>query len=124
VGVLPDRDAECARQPKIRQFQRVCSPLNEQVLGFEVAVQDAAGVAVGDAIQHLVQVPLDEDGITVRRRARVHVAFKVQIQVLENQMQLAVLVDDSVQAAAWEREGGQSGRRLLKRYTSSTSIVG
>jgi hypothetical protein len=87
-------------------------------------VQDAAGVAVGDAIQHLVQVPLDEDGITVRRRARVHVAFKVQIQVLENQMQLAVLVDDSVQAAAWEREGGQSGRRLLKRYTSSTSIVG
>lgn len=63
---------------------------DEQVLGFEVAMQDAHGVAVGDAEQHLLTHALD---LLHGERMFVDLLAQVLLLVLEDQLDLAVLAD-------------------------------
>jgi len=52
VGVGAQRDAEGAGQAEVGELE-VAFFVDEEVLGLEVAVQDAVGVAVADAVQEL-----------------------------------------------------------------------
>jgi hypothetical protein len=63
-----DGDAKRARQAKVGELERVGAAVDEQVLGLEVAVQHAVGVAVGHALEHLEQVRLHVPGRAVRTR--------------------------------------------------------
>lgn len=52
MGVGAEGDAEGAGEAEVGQFQ-VADFVDEQVLGFEVAVQDPVGVAVARAEEEL-----------------------------------------------------------------------
>ena len=52
MGVGAEGDAEGAREPEVGEFE-VAVAVDEKVLGFEVAVQDAVGVAVFHALEEL-----------------------------------------------------------------------
>jgi hypothetical protein len=58
VCVGTERDTECAGQAEIRQLQ-VALLVDEQVLRFEVTVQDAVGVAVAGSLEELEREFLD-----------------------------------------------------------------
>ena len=47
MGVGAEGDAEGASEPEIGEFE-VAFTVDEEVLGFEVAMKDAVGVAVAD----------------------------------------------------------------------------
>lgn len=58
VGVGAQGDAEGAREPEVGEFE-VAGAVDEEVLGFQVAVEDAVGVAVAYAEEELVGEFLD-----------------------------------------------------------------
>jgi len=58
VGVGAERDAEGAREAEVGEFE-VAFFVDEEVLGFEVAVEDAVGVAVAGSLEELVGEFLD-----------------------------------------------------------------
>jgi len=57
VGVVPEGHGECPGQPEVGQLDDAVV-VEEQVLGLQVAVENPAGVAVGDAVQQLAKVAL------------------------------------------------------------------
>lgn len=59
MGVDSDRDPEGPSQAKVRQFNH-SFVVNQQVLGFQVPVKDAATVAEENALKDLVKVTLME----------------------------------------------------------------
>lgn len=68
VGVDPDRNAKGPRQAKVGQLD---DPLvvDQEVLGLQVSVENAAAVAEVNALQDLVQVTLGAaDTPTARQR--------------------------------------------------------
>lgn len=117
MGVGSQRHAKRAGETEIGQLQ-VALLVNEQVLGLQVAVQNAVGVAVLDALTEL-EHELSDDIVTqtevleVRRRALgeglatatvthgqgFHVLLEIEVEELENEVELvAVGVDDVEQA--------------------------
>lgn len=58
MGVGAEGDAEGTREAEVGEFE-VAFFVDEEVLGFEVAVEDAVGVAVADAFDELVGEFLD-----------------------------------------------------------------
>lgn len=52
MGVGAQGHAEGAGETKVGEFE-VAVAVDEEVLGFEVAVEDAVGVAIADALQEL-----------------------------------------------------------------------
>ena len=58
MGVCAERDTKCAGETKVGELE-VAFLVDEEVLGFEVAVQDAVGVAVARAFEQLVGELLD-----------------------------------------------------------------
>lgn len=52
MGVGAQRDAECAGESKVGELE-VALAVDEEVLGFEIAMQDAVGVQVVDALDEL-----------------------------------------------------------------------
>lgn len=69
MGVRTDGDAKSARESEVRQLQVVVLAVDQQVLRFQVPVQNAVRVAVGDALQHLVQVQLHAGPTRVRGKS-------------------------------------------------------
>lgn len=58
MGVGAQRHTESACESEIGEFE-VTGAIDEEILRFEVAVKDAMGVAVADALQELVCEFLD-----------------------------------------------------------------
>lgn len=58
VGQGFDRQTESSCQSKVSNFECSC-PINEQILRFEVAVNDSASMAVVDAIAELIKEEFD-----------------------------------------------------------------
>jgi len=52
VSIGAERDAKGAREAKVGEFE-VAFFVDEQILWFQVAVEDAMGVAVADAVEQL-----------------------------------------------------------------------
>ena len=97
VGEGVDGDAERAGQTKIREFQ-LALDVDEEVLGLEVAVQDAVFVAEGDALEELVHEGFDGDVVELAAGApAVHVFFEVFVHVFEDEHEFVFRVDDVVQ---------------------------
>jgi hypothetical protein len=129
VSVAPQRDTKGTCKTKVGQFQGAVL-VNEEVLGFQVPVQDPARVAVIKAFNQLVEIALQgrsrgmSDNVSagrigqvtnivphldeVRRQAgggcRVHVLFQIQIQKLENEVQLGIIMDNVFQAVGRFRD--------------------
>ncbi len=57
MGVVPHWEADAAREAEVGQLD-VPAVVDQQVLGLEVAVEDAVRVAVRDAGQQLAHVAL------------------------------------------------------------------
>ena len=93
MRVRAHRDAESAREPEIRQLQRVRALVHEQVLRFQVAVQNAVRVAIRDPRAHLVHEPLHRASVVADVRMCVQVLLQVYVQKLEDEVQLLVLVN-------------------------------
>ena len=102
VAESVDGDAEGAREAEIREFQ-LPLVVDEQVLGLEVAVQDAVFVAEGYAAQELPHEAFDGAGFegaaraAVGRVVAVHVLFEVFVHVLEDEHEFVFGVDDVVE---------------------------
>lgn len=58
MGIYPDWHPEGPGQPKVCQLDHSLV-VNQQVLGFQVSVEDPSTVAKQDALQDLVQIALD-----------------------------------------------------------------
>lgn len=58
MGVSPERDTERAGQAKIRQLEVTVS-IDEEVLGFEIAVEDTVAMAIPNAVAKLTHELLD-----------------------------------------------------------------
>lgn len=58
MGVGAERDTECASETEIGELE-VAFLVDEQVLGLEVTVEDAVGVAVAGALEELERESLD-----------------------------------------------------------------
>lgn len=58
MGIYPDWHPESPGQPKVCQLDHSLV-VNQQVLGFQVSVEDPSTVAEQDAFQDLVQIALD-----------------------------------------------------------------
>ena len=106
-GKTPDRDAKGSRQPKVRKFQ-FASLVDQQVLGFQIPMENIPAVAVGQAPQQLIPGEVDSKCFTLVRCLQrilherlddvgvdvtvegVKVLFEVLVAVLKHQSQLAV----------------------------------
>ena len=71
MGVSPERHAEGSCQTEVGEFE-VAVFIDEEVLGFQVAVENAVGVAVADAGEELGGEFLDLD----------HASWLVDVYVL------------------------------------------
>ena len=69
MRVCPDRNAEGACQTEVGELE-LPSSVNEQVLGLQIAMQNAVGVAEGDAPNELVEIGLEKTGEQVRGQHR------------------------------------------------------
>ncbi len=95
VGVVAHRDAEGAGEPEVGQLE-LAGAVDEQVLRLEVAVQDAEGVAVRNAVDELVKVRLDQHG--AQHFHAVHEALEILVEKLEDEVQFLLLVHDILEA--------------------------
>ena len=97
VGEGVDGDAEGAGEAKIAEFELTLG-VDEQVLGFKVAVQDPVLVAEVDALEQLVHERLDGHRFQSAPLAvGVHVLLKVAVHELEDEHKFVLGVDDVVQ---------------------------
>lgn len=85
VGKCIDRDTECSRQTEIAQLQLALA-VDEEILGFEIAMQDLVLVAESRSFQELEHEA--SNGIW-RKRATVAILIHILLQIL-----LAVLEDE------------------------------
>jgi hypothetical protein len=114
VGVSAQRDAERAGETKVGQLE-VAFLVDEQVLGLEVAMENAVAVAIADACTQLAHELLDHSGAqthvlqlcagafgeglaaaAVGDGQSLHVLFQVEIEELKDQVQLVTLGVDYV----------------------------
>lgn len=94
VGKGVDRNPKGAREPEIREFE-LALVVDEQVLGFQVAVQYSVVMAEGDSLQKLVHERFDGDVVQLTATAaRIHVLLQVLVHVFEDQHELILRVDD------------------------------
>lgn len=97
VGEGVDGDAKGAREAEVRELE-LAFVVDEEILGFEIAVEDAVVVAEGDALQELVHEGFDGDVVELAAgAAAVHVFFEVLIHVFEDEHEFVFGVDDVVQ---------------------------
>ena len=97
VGEGVHRDAEGAGEAEVGEFE-LAFVVDEEVLGFQVPVEDAVFVAEGDALQELVHEGFDGDevqGAVVA--AAVHVFLQVLVHVFEDEHEFVFCVDDIVE---------------------------
>jgi hypothetical protein len=117
VGVCAERDTKSAGEPEVGELEVVVL-VDEEVLGLEVAVEDAVSVAVAHALTQLHHELLDHlivhgQGLSIQAGAlweslapptladgqRLHVLLQVAVEELKDEVQLvAVGVDDVEQA--------------------------
>jgi uncharacterized protein (UPF0212 family) len=109
VGVCAEGHAKGAGQPKVGELE-VAVLVDEQVLGLEVAVQDAVGVAVAHALAQLHHELLDHVVVHVEHLVRqpralgqrlsaaaladgqrLHVLLQVAVEELKHQVQLVAV---------------------------------
>jgi len=138
VRQRPDRRAERARQPKVRDLE---APVlrDEQVLGLQVPVHAPAHVAEAQAPQHLERVRFHEHRVQ-RAVARVQEPFQVLVEELEDQVEAPVVLEDVLEGddvrvleLLEERDLPERGRRhtlvlelepdLLHRHKVSRDTV-
>ena len=85
VGVLAEGEGEHAREAEVCQFGGA-QLVEQDVAGLYVAVNEAAGVEVGQALHHLPEAALDlrlaQCPLLVEQRL-----LQVQVEVLEDQAQ-------------------------------------
>lgn len=97
VGEGVDRDAKRPRQSKVTQFQ-LSLLVDQQVLRFEIAMQDSILMAEGDAFEQLVHKGLDRGLVQLSSiAAGIHVFLQILIHVFEDKHQLVFRVDDIVE---------------------------
>lgn len=97
VGECVDRDSECSRQTEIGEFQ-LPFIIDEEVLGFEIAMQDAVFVAEGDTLEELIHEGFDCDVVELTAlAARVHEFLEVFVHVFEDEHEFVFGVDDVVE---------------------------
>lgn len=72
--------------------------VDEEILGFQIAVQDAVFVAKSDAVQELVHEGFDGEVVELAAgAARVHEFLEVLVHVFEDEHEFVVGVDDVVE---------------------------
>ena len=97
VGERVDGDTEGPCKTEIGELE-LALLVDEEVLGFEVSVEDAILVAEGDAPKELVHERLDGDIVQLPAVAiGVHVLLQVLVHVLEDEHQFVFRVDDIVE---------------------------
>jgi len=105
VCVGPDGDSKGPGEPKVGQLEGAVLA-NEEIVGLEVAVEDAACVAVVNALEHLVQEALGVDEVRGGGLGHVHVLLQVTVEEFEHQVELGVVVNDINQPEKEKEEGG------------------
>ena len=117
VGVCAERNTKRAGEAKISELE-VEVLVDEQVLGLEIAVQDAVGVAVPHALAQLHHELLDHGLVHVQRFSvetsalwqclaaaaladwqRLHVLLQIAVEKLKHQIQLVAVGVDNVEQA-------------------------
>lgn len=89
-----DGDAKGTGEAKIGQLQ-LALVVDQQILGFEVAVENSVLVAKGDPLQQLVHEGPDRDVVQLAAgAARVHVFLQIFIHILEHEHEFVLGVDD------------------------------
>jgi len=97
VGEGVDGDAEGAGEAEVGEFE-LAFVVDEEVLGFEVAVEDAVFMAEGDALEELVHEGFDGYIVELAARATaVHEFLEVFVHVFEDEHELVFGVDDVVE---------------------------
>jgi hypothetical protein len=111
VRICPQRDTKRSREAKVCQLE-ITVTVDEEVLGFEIAVEHAAAVEVVDTLDELVrEFLMTTTQLSVRRRNGpkwastdldnvgteavgianlVHIALEIEIKKLENEIQLGL----------------------------------
>ena len=114
MRVALERNGEGASESKIRDLQNPPVLVDQQILGLEIAVENAVGVAVSDALAELVEETLNQgrrEGPRIGALAmRVDELFEIGFEVLEDEVEerLAVFVEgvlDAEEADDVERLG-------------------
>lgn len=117
VGVSAQGNTEGARKTKVGQLQ-VAVSIDQQVLGLQVAVEDAVGVAVADAVAKLPHELLDHGlaeaettqglgaalgqslaAAAVGDGESLHVLLQVEVEELEDEVELVAVGVDNVEEA-------------------------
>lgn len=97
VGEGIDRDAERTGEAEIGKFE-LAFVVDEEVLRFQVAVQNAVFVAECNALKELVHEGFDSDVIELTAAAAgIHVFLQIFVHVFEDQHEFVLGVDDIVE---------------------------
>ena len=89
--------AEGSGKTEVRKFDVLSLGVDEQILGFEVPMEDPVLVQVDERLQNLIQEQLRlllGQGLV---SLLLHVLFKVELEVLEDQVKLVLAVDNLLQ---------------------------
>lgn len=94
VGKGIDRNTKSAREPEISELE-LALVVDEQILGFQVAVQHSVFMAEGDSLQKLVHERFDGDIVQLTATsAGIHVFLQILVHVFEDQHEFVFGVDD------------------------------
>jgi len=94
VGVRANGEAESTGKPEVSNLEAVGGGIDEEVLWFEVTVEDAMGVAVGNSGTYLEEEGFDGVGIGGELRVGVKVLLEVNVEVFKHKKQPAASIDD------------------------------
>lgn len=97
VGEGVDGNAKGSSETEIGEFE-LPLVVDEEILGFEVAVQDAVLMAKCDTLEELVHEGFDRHVIELTAlTARVHEFLEIFVHVLKDEHELVLSVDDVVE---------------------------
>ena len=97
VGEGVDGDAEGAGEAEVGEFELALG-VDEEVLGLQVAVEDAVVVAEGDALEELMHEGFTGDEVQAAAiAAGIHVLLEVFVHVFEDEHEFVFGVDDVVE---------------------------
>lgn len=96
VGKGIDWNTKGTREPEISQF-KLTLVVDEQILGFQIAVQYSVFMTEGDSLQKLVHERLNGDVVQLTATAAgIHVFLQILVHVFEDQHEFIFRVDDIV----------------------------
>lgn len=98
MSVGLNREAKSAGKSKVSQLNILTTRVDQQILWFQISVEDAVLMQMNQRLQNLVEESLSLFSWQRCVSLSSHILFQIEFQVLEHQIELLLTVNDFFQS--------------------------